>query len=105
MPIGKDEIRNRFGYHQGTSVTGPQHERLREAYIAFGEFLDEVLPDGRAKSTAFTNLQQSSMWANFGVAEQAPLVDIGTENARIRASLAASAVVKKPGPKLPYPSK
>lgn len=74
MPIGPDDIRNRFGYHAGTTVTIPKHEQVREMYIAFADFLDKVLPDGRAKSTAFTNLQQSSMWANFAVAETAPLV-------------------------------
>lgn len=73
MPVGKEDILNRFGYHPGTGVTIPRHERVREAYIAFAEFLDDVLPDGRAKSTSFTNLQQSSMWANFAVAELAPL--------------------------------
>ena len=92
MPLGKEEIQNRFGYHQGTGVTMPQHERVREAYIMFAEFLDEVLPDGRAKSTAFTNLQQSSMWANFGVAEQAPLA---TKRGYI--------TTNKPGPKLAQP--
>lgn len=74
MPVGAEDIRNRFGYHPGTDETVPKHELIREAYIAFAEFLDQQLPDGRAKSTAFTNLQQSSMWANFGVAELAPVV-------------------------------
>jgi hypothetical protein len=73
MPVGQEDILNRFGYHKGTDKTIPTHERVREAYIAFAEFLDGVLPDGRAKSTSFTNLQQSSMWANFAVAELAPL--------------------------------
>jgi hypothetical protein len=74
MPVGKEDIRNRFGFHRGTSITIPKHERVREAYIAFSEYLDEILPDGRAKSTSFTHLQQSSMWANFGIAELAPVV-------------------------------
>jgi hypothetical protein len=73
MPVGSDEIRHRWGYHPGTSVTIPKHEQVREAYIAFAEFLDRVLPDGRAKSTCMTNLQQSSMWANYGIAELAPV--------------------------------
>lgn len=73
MPLGKNEIRHRFGYHKGTAETMPKHEQVREAFIAFGEFLDEVLPDGRAKSTSFTNLQVASMWANYGIAETAPL--------------------------------
>jgi hypothetical protein len=74
MPIGPDEIRNRLGFHPGTAVTIPKHEQVREAYIAFADFLDLVLPDGRDKSLWFTNLQQSSMWANFAIAQTAPLV-------------------------------
>jgi hypothetical protein len=73
MPLGKDEIEHRFGSHPATPITGRMHEQVRDAYVAFAEFLDRVLPDGRAKSTAFTNLQQSSMWANYGVAELAPV--------------------------------
>lgn len=80
MSLGKDEINHRFGYHPGTSVTIPKHAQVREAYKAFAEFLDLILPDGRAKSTAFTNLQQSSMWANFGVAELAPVENPPTTN-------------------------
>lgn len=79
MPLGRDEIEHRFGFHAGTSVTIPKHEQVREAYKAFAEFLDGVLPDGRAKSTAFTKLQESSMWANYGVAELAPVVPPKTE--------------------------
>lgn len=71
--LGTDEINHRFGFHAGTSVTIPKHEKIREAYKVFAEFLDENLPDGRAKSTTMTKLQESSMWANFGVAELAPV--------------------------------
>lgn len=74
MPIGREAILDRFGYHPATGLTAKQHEQVREAYIVFAEFLDDLLPDGRAKSTCFTNLQQSGMWANFAVAQQAPVV-------------------------------
>lgn len=79
MPLGPDEINHRFGFHAGTSVTVPKHQQIREAYKAFAEFLDGVLPDGRAKSTSFTKLQESSMWANFGIAELAPVVTPSNE--------------------------
>lgn len=75
MSLGSEEINHRFGFHAGTSVTIPKHEQVREGFKSFAEFLDLVLPDGRAKSTAFTKLQESSMWANFGIAELAPLVE------------------------------
>lgn len=73
MRIGKTEIRNRFGYHKGSPITVPQHEKVREAYIALADALDEIVPSGNAKDNAFNRLQESAMWANFGVAEQAPV--------------------------------
>lgn len=73
MSIGREEIRHRFGYHPGTSVTIPQHERVREAYASFAEFLDKVLPDSEAKLNAITKLQEAAMWSNFSIAEQAPI--------------------------------
>lgn len=94
MPLGPEEIDHRFGYHPGTSVTIPKHERVREAYKALAEYLDGLLPDGRAKSTAFTNLQQSSMWANYSVAELAPV-----EGANAHAAIANyDSNRRKPGP-------
>lgn len=81
MPVGKDEIRNRWGYHPPADpINVKRHEQIREAYIAFAEFLDMLLPDGRAKSSAFTHLQQSSMWANFAIAELSPAVMPGWQN-------------------------
>jgi hypothetical protein len=72
--LSQAEIENRFGYHPGTPETIKQHERVRAGFIAFATYLNEILADGRAKSTAMTNLQQAAMWANFAVAEKAPLV-------------------------------
>lgn len=73
MVMGRDEIENRFGSHPPTSVTAHKHETVKKGFISFAEFLDDILPDGRAKSTAFTQLQQASMWSNFAVAEMAPV--------------------------------
>lgn len=73
MAIGNEEIVNRFGYHKATDKTGPQHQEIRGAFIELGMFLDELLPDGRAKSVAFTELESASMWANKAIAEQAPI--------------------------------
>ena len=74
MALGSDEIEHRFGFHPATSVTAPKHDNVRSAFIAFAEYLDNILPDGRAKSTSFTKLQEAAMWANYGVAELAPVV-------------------------------
>lgn len=77
MSLGSDEIANRFGFHKGTiegpNATAPKHCDLRHQFQAFAAMLDSVLPDGRAKSVAFTELENASMWAHKSIAEQAPL--------------------------------
>ena len=72
--ITDTDITNRFGYHRATSETGPLHHEFRETVIEFAKFLNAILPDGRAKATAFTRLEDCSMWANKAISEQAPVV-------------------------------
>lgn len=77
MALGQDEIGKRFGSHKGTvdcpNSTSPKHHDLRLSFIGFAKLLDDLLPDGRAKSIAFKELEDSSMWANKAIAESAPL--------------------------------
>jgi hypothetical protein len=73
MPLSNEEILNRWGLHAGTEITIPQHENVRYAFIAFVKTLNEIVPDGDAKDFAFTKLQEASMWANFAIAEHAPV--------------------------------
>ena len=68
------EIQNRYGYHKGTEITGPQHQMCRAKFMEMAEFLDALLPGGRAKALAMTELETASMWANKAIAEQAPIV-------------------------------
>lgn len=76
--IGKEDIENRFGFHkatvEGENATLPEHRDTRLKFREFAEWLDEVLPDGRAKSVAFTELENASMWAHKSIAEQAPVI-------------------------------
>ena len=72
--LGSDEIKNRFGYHKGTESTIPEHAYIRRRFIELAEELDVVLPAGRAKSVAFTELESAAMWTNKAIAEQAPVV-------------------------------
>lgn len=75
--VGSEQIAHRFGFHKGTTegenATVPKHEDLRSAYKSFAEYLDTILPQGRAKSIAFTELESAAMWSHKAVAEQAPL--------------------------------
>lgn len=76
--FGETEIEYRFGFHKGTiegeNATLPRHRALRVEFRNFAEFLDRILPEGRAKSVAFTELENASMWAHKAVAELAPVV-------------------------------
>lgn len=77
--IGKEEIDNRFGFHkatvEGDNATLPDHALVRKLFKRFAERLDEILPDGRAKSVAFTHLEDASMWTHKAISERAPLVE------------------------------
>ena len=76
--IGHEEIENRFGFHkatiEGANATLPKHTDLRLAFREIAEYLDAVLPAGRAKNTAFTELENASMWSHKAIAENAPLI-------------------------------
>ena len=77
--IGKYEIEHRFGFHkatvEGENATLPKHRDTRLRFREFAAFLDEVLPEGRAKAVAFTELENASMWAHKAIAETAPVVN------------------------------
>jgi hypothetical protein len=76
--IGPEEIEHRFGFHkatvEGENATLPKHRDVRILFREFAEKLDTILPDGRAKSVMFTNLEDASMWSHKAIAERAPVV-------------------------------
>lgn len=76
--IGTTEIEHRFGFHkatiEGDNATLPRHRDTRLAYRAFAEQLDQLLPDGREKSLAFTALQEAAMWTHCAIAMAAPVI-------------------------------
>lgn len=78
MTLGHDEIEHRFGFHkatiEGENATLPKHRDTRLKFREFAAFLDDLLPEGRAKSVAFTELENASMWAHKAIAETAPAV-------------------------------
>lgn len=79
VSIGAEEIEHRFGFHkatiEGENATLPKHREVRLLFREFAERLDEILVPGRAKSVAFTNLEDASMWSHKAIAETAPVVN------------------------------
>jgi hypothetical protein len=79
VSIGTQEIRNRLGFHkatiEGENATLPAHREVRLRLIEVGIWLDELLPPGRAKDVAFTELETANMWAHKAIAETAPVVN------------------------------
>lgn len=75
MSLGSERIRHIFGYHPGTTVTVPLHEKTREGFISLAEYLDQVLGpcDPDAVKMVMKKLQEAVMWANFAVAQLAPV--------------------------------
>lgn len=73
------EIEHRFGFHkatiEGENATLPKHRDVRVLFREFAEKIDSILPDGRAKSVAFTELENASMWSHKAIAELAPSIE------------------------------
>lgn len=70
-----EENEGRFGFHKGTEVTIPLHQEVRALYLELANRLSTILPEGRAKAMAMTELEASAMWANKAVANLAPVID------------------------------
>lgn len=77
MAFTSHEIEGMFGNHkatiEGPEATLPKHKELRVKFKELAYFLDDVLPDGRQKSIAFTELENASMRSHKAIAETAPL--------------------------------
>ncbi|HEY2763390.1 MAG TPA: hypothetical protein VGJ13_05170 [Pseudonocardiaceae bacterium] len=69
--MGIPDLDNRFSYHAPlTEGRRHAHETVRQECRDLAGLLDGLLPDGREKSTAITNLEQVMFWANAALARQ-----------------------------------
>lgn len=73
--LGKEEIEKRFMSRTPTTDTVEHHRLVRRVFIDFAEYLDNRLPEGRAKSLALTELENSAMWAHKAIAQDDPIND------------------------------
>jgi hypothetical protein len=66
-----EDIANRFQFHPaGTEQRQGDHNSVRLMCISLAYDLNDLLPEGREKSLAITNLEQVMFWANAAVARQ-----------------------------------
>jgi hypothetical protein len=62
------DIEHTFSYHPPDAEARKKHEMIREQYKNLAHLINNTLKEGREKSVAITNLQQSLMWANASIA-------------------------------------
>ena len=63
-----ERIENAFTYHAPKDGQPEKYQAIREKAKELAYLIDELVPDGREKSLAQTNLEQATMWANAGIA-------------------------------------
>lgn len=63
-----DDIANRFDYHRPDATRVAQHEQVRAAARVLADAINELVPEGREKSTAVTKVEEAMFWANAGIA-------------------------------------
>lgn len=68
MRMSQEQINNIFTYHAPKGDQVARYAGLREAARVFATLIQEQCPESREKSLAFTNLQQTMMWANAAIA-------------------------------------
>lgn len=78
ITVGVEEINHRFGFHKAAienpAVSSETHAYLREMFREMAETLDGMLPPGREKAIAFSELEEASMWSHKALARLNPLV-------------------------------
>ena len=65
------QIENNFTYHAADAYAA-QFKNVRYLLKQAAMVIEESCPDGREKALALTKLEEAMMWANAGIARQAP---------------------------------
>jgi hypothetical protein len=63
-----EQIENTFTYHAPFGDQTERYNILRTAAKGVAIIIENLCPESREKSLAFTNLQQCIMWANASIA-------------------------------------
>jgi hypothetical protein len=69
MTIMKNaKIENNFSYHAPKEGQPEKYTAIREKAKELAYLIEENVPDSREKSIAMTQLEDTVMWANAGIA-------------------------------------
>lgn len=62
------EMESRFTYHAPKPGLPEVYTQVREFAKSFAKLVDNMCPDCREKSLAFTKIEEAVMWCNAGIA-------------------------------------
>lgn len=63
-----NQIENNFMYHKPKEGQNEKYETLRSKAKELAYLIEELCPNSRERSLAFTKLEESVMWANASIA-------------------------------------
>jgi hypothetical protein len=66
--MNAEEIEKRFTYHAPKENQPLRYEQIRSVAKDFAVLLNNLCPESREKSLAFTALEEAVMWANAAIA-------------------------------------
>ncbi len=66
--MSDEEVESRFHYHAPSGDGVKRHALLSQSYVNLAHLINTVLPNGREKSLAMTELETSKFWASAAVA-------------------------------------
>lgn len=62
------ELERRFVFHPVKGDQAERYQALREQLLKTAKLIEELTPESREQSLAFTNLEQAGFWANAAIA-------------------------------------
>ncbi len=67
--MSPEDIANRFAFHAATTAEKRgDHGTVRDSCLVLASLLNDLLPEGREKSTAITKLEEVMFWGNAALA-------------------------------------
>lgn len=66
----KEELLRRFDHHPPDEDQERRHKAIRREMRMVAEMVDNLCPEGREKSLAWTHLEEAMFWANAAIARE-----------------------------------